>query len=385
MFWHNFKYAFKTLLKNRNLVFWTLAFPFILAILFNLAFARIHDYDVFEAFDIAVVDDEEFTKQTIYRDVFKTLGEGDERLFNIKYTDRDKAEEMLDDEEIEGYVYVDNEAKVVIKNNGTNQTVLTTVVAQITQNAKMVEDIAMTEIMRNAGQEINIGEIYQNAVKVVTEAKPKVKDESEAINSITIEFYTLIAMACMYGAMLSSEIIDRCLPNVTNCGKRVAITPVRKSIVVMSNLLASYVLIMISTIALVFFTRFVLNVEYGSDMGLIILLVAVGSLTATMFGMFLSIILKVNKNAKTTAILTVTMIGCLFAGMFGGMKNYFDEVLPFMNKINPVGLITDGFYSLYYYDDTARFASNVITLLIIAIILFALSIRNLRRRRYDSI
>ena len=41
MFWHNFKYNLKILLRDHALVFWTLAFPLILATFFSLAFSNI--------------------------------------------------------------------------------------------------------------------------------------------------------------------------------------------------------------------------------------------------------------------------------------------------------------------------------------------------------
>ncbi|MBR3176714.1 ABC transporter permease [Candidatus Saccharibacteria bacterium] len=387
MFWHNYKYAFKTLIKNKALVFWTLIFPFILAILFNMAFARLHDYDVFEAFDVAVVDDQAYKDEKVFSEAFKSLSEeGDDQLFKTQYVSKEKAEELLENEEIEGYVYVaDGEPRVKIKTNGLNQTVLTTATEQIAQSAKMIEDIAMTEIVRQVGQEVDVAAVYQNAVKIVSETEPNVKDESRVMNMIVIEFYTLIAMACMQGAMLSSDMMNRCLPNISNRGKRVAVAPTRKSILVASYLLAGYTMLFFSVILLIVFMRFILGVEFGANLGLIIALAAVGSLTATMMGMFLSIILKTNDAAKNVIILIVTMVGCLFAGMFGGMKNYFDESLPLVNKISPVGQITDGFYSLFYYEDMSRFIVNVVSLLAIAAIFFLLSIRSLRRTRYDSV
>ena len=179
MFWHNYKYAFKTLIKNKALVFWTLVFPFILAILFNMAFARLHDYDVFEAFDVAVVNDQAYEDNKVFSEAFKSLSEeGDEQLFKTQYVDKEKAEDLLEKEEIEGYVYiVDGEPHVKIKANGLNQTVLTTATEQIAQSAKMIEDIATTEIVRQAGQEVDVAAVYQNAVKIVTETEPNVKDE----------------------------------------------------------------------------------------------------------------------------------------------------------------------------------------------------------------
>ena len=185
--------------------------------------------------------------------------------------------------------------------------------------------------------------------------------------------------------MLSCEMMNRCMPNISNRGKRVSIAPTRKGIVVASNLLAGYTLLLVSLVALIAFTRFILGVEYGSNVFLICLLAAIGGLTAILMGMLISVILKTKESAKNVIVVIVTMVGSLFAGMFGGMKLYFDELCPVINKVSPVGLITDGFYSLYYYDDMTRFWTNAITLLILSAIFFALSIRSLRRQRYDSI
>lgn len=386
MFWHSYKYALKTLLKNRMLVFWTLVFPFLLAMMFHLAFSRLHDYDVFEPFNVAVVNDEAYENEKVFSEAFKSLGEGDKKLFNIEYTDKNHAEELLDNGDIDGYVYVvDGKKKVKIKENGSNQTVLTMTTEQISQSAKMVDDIALSEIAKNAGREVDIAAIYQNAAKIVTEAEPNIKDESHVMNIVSVEFYVLIAMACMQGAMLSCEMMNRCMPNITNRGKRIAIAPTRKGVIVASNLLAGYTLLFTAVVALVFFTSVVLGVEYGDNVPLICLLAAVGGLTATMMGMFLSVILKTRESAKNVIIVIVTMVGSLFAGMFGVSKMFFDELAPFVNKISPVGLITDGFYSLYYYDDMGRFYINVASLVVISIIFFVLSIKSLRRQRYDSV
>ena len=386
MFWHNYKYAFKTLLKNKALVFWTLAFPFILAVLFNLAFARLHDYDVFEPFDVAVVEDDAFKKNLVFRSAFNTLSEGDEQLFKTQYVSMDEAEKLLDDEKIEGFVYIaDDEAHVKIKANGTNQTVLKTVTEQISQTATMVEDIAKSEMERQIGQKVNALEIYMNAVKMATESEPNIKEESQVMNMVVIEFYTLIAMACMQGAMLSVELTNRCLPNLSHRGKRVAIAPTRKSTMLISSLLAGYTMLFFSLIALIAFMRYVLGVEFGSNIGLIMLLSAVGALAAMMLGVLLSVTFKTNESAKNVIVVTVTMVGCLFAGMFGGMKIVFDEMCPWFNKISPVGMITDGYYSLYYYDDPQRYLVNLLSLLAVSAIFFVLAVRNLRKARYDSI
>lgn len=385
MFWHNFKYAFITMLRNRETLFWTMGFPFMLAILFNVAFANLHNYDTFKAFDVAVVDDESYKNSQFLSEGIKAVSEGDDKVFETRYVNKDEAEQLLDDEKIEGYIYVENnEPHVKIKKNGVNQTVMATVVEQISQTATITTDMVGIEIARAEGP-VDIAQVAKEAAAKAIATEPNVKDESHTMNVVSIEFFTLIAMACMQGAMVSVELMNRSLPNITNRGKRVAVAPTKKSVIVFSNLLAGYIMVLATVILLILFTRFILGVEYGGSLALIGLLSAVGSLAATMLGMFLSVALKTRESAKNIIVVIVTMVGSLFAGMFGGMKIFFDELLPFVNKISPVGLITDGFYSLLYYDDMGRYVINILSLLAVAAVFFVLSVRSLRRQRYDSI
>ena len=40
---HNFKYTLKTIFKSKALIFWTFAFPLIMATFFNMAFSDIEE------------------------------------------------------------------------------------------------------------------------------------------------------------------------------------------------------------------------------------------------------------------------------------------------------------------------------------------------------
>lgn len=105
MFLHNFRYSVQILLKNRLLVFWTLAFPLIMAFLFNMAFSKIDDTENFSAIDIAVIDNRDFQKDKIFSDALRSLGESDDPILDIKYTDDEKkAEEMLKSREVTAVV-----------------------------------------------------------------------------------------------------------------------------------------------------------------------------------------------------------------------------------------------------------------------------------------
>lgn len=67
------------------------------------------------------------------------------------------------------------------------------------------------------------------------------------------------------------------------------------------------------------------------------------------------------------------------------MKYIVDKNIPIVNKLNPASMITDGFYSLYYYDTLDRYFFNIASLLIFALIMLTISYFSLRRQKYDSI
>lgn len=67
------------------------------------------------------------------------------------------------------------------------------------------------------------------------------------------------------------------------------------------------------------------------------------------------------------------------------MKYIIDKNVPIINKLNPVSMITDGFYSLYYYDTLDRYFFNIASLVIFAGLMILVSYIKLRRQKYDSI
>ncbi len=393
MFIHNFKYSLKTLFRSKALVFWTFAFPLILGTFFNMAFSGISDSEKLDLINIAIINDEEFNNNEVFVDAFKKLSDknNDDRLFKTKYVSEDEAKKLLEEDKIVGYLKVeDNDIKLSFTTSGINQTIFKYVSEEILQTSNMIKNLSEEEIKK----EINSGNYNINYEKIYIKVSEMINEDSIKLNNISssnldysmIEFYTLIAMTCMYGGMLSLRVINNCLANQGNIGKRVAISPTKKVVVILSSLCASYLVQIIGVILLFIYTIFVLNVDYGDNTPLVILLGFIGSLSGLSLGLFIGTVFKVGENTKTGILLATTMTGCFLAGMFGiSMKYIIDKNIPILNKINPVNMITDGFYSLYYYDTLNRYFLNIISLLIFTLVLVILSVLRLRRQKYDSI
>lgn len=394
MFVHNFKYALKTLFRNRMLIFWTFAFPIILGAFFNMAFSDIENSEQLDIIDVAVVENEDFNNNMAAKETFKVLSEKDseEQLFNTKYVTEEEAKNLLEQEEITGYVVAKGDKiKVVVTTSGINETILKSVVDEIQQTSKLVSASAekeMADEMASGNINIDYEKIYADVIeKVTNQEKVKIRDiSSDNLSYTMIEFYTLIAMACLYGGIIGMVAMNQNIPNMTNIGKRVGVSPVSKIKLVLGSVLAGYITQLIGILLLFLFTIFVLKVDYGDRLGFIVLLAMAGCLAGLSIGIAIGTLLKVSENAKTGIVIAVTMAGCFLSGMMGiTMKYIIDTNVPILNKINPASMITDGFYSLYYYETLDRYFFNLASLLIFSAVMICLSFTKLRRQTYDSI
>ena len=393
MFIHNFKYSLKALLRNKMLIFWTFAFPIILGTLFKVAFSNIENSEKLDIINIAIVQNEEFENNEAFKTSFEKLSDenNEDRLFNTQYTTKEEAKDLLNKGEIIGYMELKQDKPVLtFVTNGIDETVFKHVAEEIVQTSDIIKQLSETQIQKqiaSGNYNLNYDEIYNKAIEMAKEDNVELKNISNSNLSYTmIEFYTLIAMTCLYGGMLSMVSINQTLANMSNKGKRIAVSHTKKSIIILSSLLASYIVQLIGLAILFLYTLFVLGVDYGSNTGLIMLLAIVGSFAGLALGTFVGTIFKASENTKTGILIALTMLGCYLSGMMGiTMKYVVDKNVPIINKINPASMITDGFYSLYYYDRLDRYWFNIASLLIFALILVIISFFSLRRQKYDSI
>lgn len=390
MFIHNLKYTIKSLFKNKVLIFWTFAFPIILGLFFHMAFENIEKDEMFHVFSIALVSEQEFEKHSIYNETFKTLSLDDNpnKLFDIKYTTLSLAEEMLDDSLIKGYIVFENdEPLLVVKENGNQETILKYVLNEISEHQMIVSDLLEGELKKNNHNLSNVDVIVEKIINKINNAHINLKNISKSnLSYMEIEYYTLIAMACMYGGMLGLTALNNCLPNMSNKGMRIAVSPNKKSILVISSTIGAYFVSLVGIFILMLFLLFVLHVDFGTKMGLVILLTVIGDLAGISLGVMISAVFKCSEGAKVGITIAVTMFLSLLSGMMGvTLKYVIDKNVPIINLINPNNLITDGFYSLYYYNTLTRYIRDVQYLIIFIVLCLIISFVFLRREKYDSI
>lgn len=378
MFKHIYKYRLKKLLRTKEMIFWTLAFPILLSIFFHLAFKNLDLAESFDPIPTAVVSDENYAGNDFFKEVLSGVSTGNDPLLTYQEVTQEKAEELLEKGEISGYFLVDDPISMTVKSSGLYQNILKVFLDQVNQRSHMITEISSAdpEAIPQFVEELGKAVVYTQE-KEKTTAPP-----SQILNY----FYSLIAMACMYGAFFGSDEITDIEANISMRAARIQVAPVHKLKAFVASALASYTVLMVNTALLLLFLAFVLGIDFGERGFYIVLTAFSGTLAGITFGSFISSLVKKNENMKAAVIVATTMAGSFLSGMmYAQMKYIVYDKAPMIAYLNPVNLISDSFYSLYYFSDMSRYFLNLGLLSAMTIFFGAGTYLVLRRRRYASI
>ena len=200
--------------RNYGFLFWTFAYPIIMALFYYLAFSGMMNISV-DSIPVGINSDNE---------ILFILEEID--FLDIHLIDDNEYVEKLQREEI--YGYIDQEMNLIVSKTGIKQTIIKGVLEQIKQTFKLNRPIDGSEFSVNY-----------------------VDSKSQEANSIIIVFYTLIAMVSTYGVFAGIDTVSLIQANLSYVGVRLNATPLRKEnfliagtiVVVLLNLLANGLLI----------------------------------------------------------------------------------------------------------------------------------------------
>ena len=400
----------KVLVSNKALVFWTLAFPILLGILFKMAFGDIINQESFDTVPVAVVNSQTYQDSPFKAALEELSAPGSSGVTGAKKPvlkvqnvgTLEEGKQLLLDEKVSGVVEVTGvpvpgteekpDAKLTISANGMDQSILKIVLDEIIQRGDMFAKLADAEVGAQISsgtppESIDVGQITQAVQRNLEASGFVLNDRSpKSLDLVMAEFFSLVAMAALYGGMFSMTVMNNAQPPLGVIGRRVAVAPTRKAKLIGSGIISSYLVQLVGLILLLAVCHFIFGIDFGQNWALTFLLTTVGALVGLSFGTAISTLVPGGENMKIGVLIGLTMMGSVMAGMMGGgMRYMIDQSVPLMNKVNPVALITDGFYNLFYHPGFEGFWLDVLLLLGISVLLLGASLLVMRRQRYDSL
>lgn len=377
MFRHILKYGLLSLLRTREIVFWTLIFPFALTTFMYLAFSNLFEAtEQFHVIPVAVVKQQE--DQIFEQMIQMVSAEGEDQLLAVSELDQERAEQKLQEGEVKGIVYVGEEVSIEVAESGMDQTMLQMIFEQFVQYKKTISDVAQID----PGRILPAVAALTSQTEYVEEKKSSEGNQDNVINY----FYAVLAMVCLFASFAGCDRILKLQANVSTLGQRRNMIPVHKMKSIVAEFLACEIVQYSIVLLLLLYMKVVLKLKLGDNVPQILILLLLGTSFGIVLGIFVGSLPRLGEGMKIGILVSVGLaFSALSDLMVSGIKDEIEHTAPILNDLNPAALITDSFYALNIYETNGRFWGNMAYLGAGMAVLMLASYFMVRRSRYVSL
>lgn len=299
----------------------------------------------------------------------------EDNLLDIQTCNYKEAKELLAKGKIAGYIICDEKIQLYVRENGLVQTIIKSNIDQYEQWKQTTNNLVAMNPNNKLSNYENDGEAFQ-----IIEGRFKNKTTNY------LPFYLIIAAACLFGSYWGFFEMNNIQADQSYVGVRLGIAPIHKFRLVLYNLLAALTIHFTSLVLLSGFMHFLLRVEFGGKVWMLLFTFFLGSICSILLGAMLCVSVRANIKVREAIMNLIIMIGIVMSGSFvTDIKNVVETNAPIIAYLNPISLITDTLYALSYYDGYGKFFLNSFLLTMLTLIFFVITIWNIRRKEYASI
>ncbi len=367
----------KCLLRNKENMFWCYMFPIILASCFFFAFNNLWKIDDFETIKIAY-NNEGVVNDELGSILNQAKMDNGTQMFHVTKCNKTKAKKLLEDGDIDAYIEGSKDPVLYIKSNSLNATIT----KSFLDHYKQMSDAAVT-IMKENPKSLENG--LMDDMMHYDEFLKEVKNKKDP-NSILVIFYALLAYTCLFAANWGLDEVVNIQADLSARGARLNVSPMNKMKLFLSNLLAAFTAHLGSIIIMFLYMYYIIKVDFGSNLIYLFAICLLGALCGLVLGGTIGVWVKKKAEVKEAILVVAILGGGFLSGMMSPQIKYtIAEKFPILGYINPVNLVSDGMYSLYYYDTYHRFYLDAVILLILTLFLCIASYIGIRRKNYASL
>lgn len=445
--WTTFKATVRTLLLTPSAVVWTLIFPIVLATVFNFMFEPMRSTGSVEAVDVAVVADDAW-EDSPFSQVVDTLSEADEPLLAVHpVATEQEARELIAEGSVAGAYIVDaagNEGnaeqsgsdeldavdaagpadaagaasgsgtaagssdvstvtssagstgapRIILAPAGSgtgsdasydvNRAILESVATSYLQSEALIEELAThdpvalsdpTTIENALGLGVSVREVS------LTHAQP---------DSMVRFYYALLGMASIFAAQLAGESVWHLQSTSSAAGARRTVSSTSRMRLLIPTIGACWA-VSTTFLAIAFgYICLTAHIDFSGREGLCLVGIAAASLLSCGIGALVGALPgRMGSDSRRGILMALTCLLSLFAGLYGEptmeLADTIAQALPAATWLNPVCLIRDLFYTVYYYDTLVPFSLRLAACAGIAAVLLAVSAACMRRSAHEHL
>lgn len=386
-------YTLRSLVRQKALVLWALAFPIILSTLFFAMLGNIGQSYALDPFPLGVVEDANYPRAYGLDETLTSLTDpsADERIFTLTTCDdTDQAEQLVADGSIDGYLTVDQmgtpELHFARRAQGNdNAAVAKMVIDNYVQTFSEVVTVALSDPQALASEDSARSMLAAFSTDAAGTEKLQLT-ASDPDPSVRY-YYSLMGMAAGMAAMIAAVAVSRTQATASPLGARRTLAGIPRWRVLAATLLASWTFSFVCLVAAFAYMRFALGVDFGGREGLCICTLALCSLMAPAVG---SVAGSFARGGDGTGILVgLTCLLSLFTGLYGeasqALADAVSRNLPWLAAANPLWQISNSFYALLYYDSLGPWLTRCATMVAMAAGFFLVASLRMRRQQHEHL
>ena len=265
-----------------------------------------------------------------------------------------------------------------------NRAILESVATSYLQRVALIEDLSAhdpvalsdpTTIENALGLSVSVREVS------LTHAQP---------DSMVRFYYALLGMASIFAAHLAGESVWRLQPTSSAAGARRTVSSTSRMRLLIPTIGACWA-VSTTFLAIAFgYICLTAHIDFSGREGLCIVGIAASSLLSCGIGALVGALPgRMGSDSRRGILTALTCLLSLFAGLYGEptmeLADTIAQALPAATWLNPVCLIRDLFYTVYYYDTLVPFSLRLAACAGIAAVLLAVSAAYMRRSAHEHL
>lgn len=265
-----------------------------------------------------------------------------------------------------------------------NRAILESVATSYLQSKALIEELAThdpvalsdpTTIENALGLSVSVREVS------LTHAQP---------DSMVRFYYALLGMASIFAAQLAGESVWHLQPTSSAAGARRTVSSTSRMRLLIPTIGACWA-VSTTFLAIAFgYICLTAHIDFSGREGLCLVGIAAASLLSCGIGALVGALPgRMGSDSRRGILTALTCLLSLFAGLYGEptmeLADTIAQALPAATWLNPVCLIRDLFYTVYYYDTLIPFALRLAACMGIAAALLTVSAACMRRSAHEHL
>lgn len=412
MFSHLIKYMSRIMYKNRDGVTFGLIFPLAFGIIYLFVFTGLLSGGyTLETLPVAIVFEGTTAEVDSARNIVASIAvpgevvelevvavdkasDSDEApLLTYIEASPTKAQELVDQNIIDAIITIDNT---------DHQLLIALEVAPVAINhysSSIIHSALSSLIKINHGVQVAIEDLpgSDNLITSIVQIEQRLSvledtptyvaeaNAAKGTSSFSIYFYASLAYVCIFFMGMGTNMVTENEANYSMQALRATLAPIPKY----KRFFASFVSWSLPSLAIMYLLIFIFyqnGVPLGHDWLRITLVITLGVLVGLLLGTTLASVLKAKPSFLTATSIGLPLVfGALSGMMAQELKVFINDSASWLNKINPVSLISDAIYFLNNYPTLKQYNQNIMILMAYIVVLLTITLIALRRTDYENL